>query len=105
MTLELPVHAALPGAGALAPLHGADRHPREAVLLLTGPCHEQDRPLRKIGLDGLRNLGYLLGSTGAGSYGAPQELLVPAVTPPAAAMRPPPGTPAASTTTWWSPTR
>ncbi|NBE94211.1 EAL domain-containing protein [Nonomuraea sp. KC401] len=73
MVLELPIRVVLPGAGALAPLHEAlrraGRHPREAILLLTGACHEQDRPLLRAGLDGLRTIGYLLGFAGVGTTG------------------------------------
>ncbi|WP_127934315.1 EAL domain-containing protein [Nonomuraea polychroma] len=79
MILELPVRVLLSGAGALAPLHEAlrraGRHPREAILVVTGPCHEQDRPLMKVGLDGLRSIGYLLGFADVGSYGASLELV------------------------------
>ncbi|TDC06702.1 EAL domain-containing protein [Nonomuraea longispora] len=73
MVLELPIRVVLPGAGALAPLHEAlrraGRHPREAILLLTGACHEQDRPLLRAGADGLRTIGYLLGFAGVGTTG------------------------------------
>ncbi|GAA4948682.1 EAL domain-containing protein (putative c-di-GMP-specific phosphodiesterase class I) [Nonomuraea thailandensis] len=79
MVLELPIRVVLSGAGALAPLHEAlrraGRHPREAILLLTGPCHEQDRPLLKVGLDGLRTIGYLLGFGDVGSGGAALDLI------------------------------
>lgn len=79
MMLELPVPTVLSGAGALAPLHEAlrraGRHPREAIVLLTGTCQEQDRPLLKAGLDGLRSIGYLLGFAGVGSHGASLELV------------------------------
>ncbi|GAB2949858.1 EAL domain-containing protein [Nonomuraea fastidiosa] len=70
MVLELPIRVVLSGAGALAPLHEAlrraGRHPREAILLLTGTCGEQDRPLLKVGIDGLRTIGYLLGFADVG---------------------------------------
>ncbi|UBU09722.1 EAL domain-containing protein [Nonomuraea gerenzanensis] len=79
MVLELPVRVVLPGAGSLAPLHEAlrraGRHPREAILLLTGPCHEQDRPLLKVGLDGLRTIGYLIGFADVGTAGAALDLI------------------------------
>ncbi|TYB70336.1 EAL domain-containing protein [Nonomuraea sp. PA05] len=79
MVLELPVRVVLSGAGALAPLHEAlrraGRHPREAILLLAGPCHEQDRPLLKVGLDGLRTIGYLLGFADVGTAGAALDLI------------------------------
>ncbi|AQZ61054.1 EAL domain [[Actinomadura] parvosata subsp. kistnae] len=79
MVLELPVRVVLSGAGALAPLHEAlrraGRHPREAILLLTGPCQEQDRPLLKVGLDGLRTIGYLLGFADVGAAGAALDLV------------------------------
>ncbi|MEV0386154.1 EAL domain-containing protein [Nonomuraea sp. NPDC050643] len=79
MALELPVRVVLAGAGALAPLHEAlrraGRHPREAILLLTGSCQEQDRPLLKVGLDGLRTIGYLLGFAGVGGSGAALDLV------------------------------
>jgi EAL domain-containing protein (putative c-di-GMP-specific phosphodiesterase class I) len=79
MVLELPVHVVLSGAGALAPLHEAlrraGRHPREAILLLTGACHEQDRPQLRVGLNGLRTIGFLLGFAGVGSHGASLELV------------------------------
>ncbi|MEQ4717222.1 EAL domain-containing protein [Nonomuraea sp. B19D2] len=78
MVLELPVGVVLAGAGALAPLHEAlrraGRHPREAILLLTGACQKQDRPLLKVGLDGLRTIGYLLGFADVGTVGAPLDL-------------------------------
>ncbi|GAA3239027.1 EAL domain-containing protein [Nonomuraea helvata] len=78
MVLELPVGIVLAGAGALAALHEAlrraGRHPREAILLLTGPCREQDRPLLKVGLDGLRTIGYLLGFADVGTVGAALDL-------------------------------
>ncbi|WP_226899346.1 EAL domain-containing protein [Nonomuraea phyllanthi] len=78
MVLELPVEVVLAGAGALAPLHEAlrraGRHPREAILLLTGSCQERFRPLLKVGLDGLRTIGYLLGFAGVGTGGAPLDL-------------------------------
>ncbi|MGN9840470.1 EAL domain-containing protein [Nonomuraea sp. H19] len=79
MILELPIRVVLSGAGALAPLHEAlrrvGRHPREAILLVTGSCQEQDRPLLKAGLDGLRTIGYLLGFADVGSAGASLELV------------------------------
>ncbi|WP_240778076.1 EAL domain-containing protein [Nonomuraea basaltis] len=79
MVLELPIRVVLSGAGALAPLHEAlrraGRHPREAILLLTGPCQEQERPPLKAGLDGLRTIGYLLGFADVGSEGASLELV------------------------------
>ncbi|GAA2207933.1 hypothetical protein GCM10009850_033910 [Nonomuraea monospora] len=79
MVLELPVRVVLSGAGALAPLHEAlrraGRHPREAILLLAGPCHDQDRPLLKVGLDGLRTIGYLLGFADVGTAGAALDLI------------------------------
>ncbi|MEV4172127.1 MULTISPECIES: EAL domain-containing protein [unclassified Nonomuraea] len=82
MVLELPVRVVLSGAGALAPLHEAlrraGRHPREAILLLTGPCQEQDRPLLKVGLDGLRTIGYLLGFSDVGTSGAALDLVADA---------------------------
>ncbi|MCK2216555.1 EAL domain-containing protein [Actinomadura sp. ATCC 31491] len=82
MMLELPVHVLLAGAGALAPLHEAlrraGRHPREAILLITGTCQEQDRPLLRVGLGGLRTIGYLLGFAGVGSEGASLELVAEA---------------------------
>ncbi|MEU6713317.1 EAL domain-containing protein [Nonomuraea sp. NPDC046802] len=73
MMLELPIRVVLAGAGALAPLHEAlrrsGRHPREAILLLTGPCQEQERPLLKVGLDSLRTIGYLIGFADVGTTG------------------------------------
>ncbi|MER6579493.1 EAL domain-containing protein [Nonomuraea sp. NPDC001023] len=73
MVLPLPLHVVLSGAGALAPLHEAlrraGRHPREAILMLTGTCQEQDRRLLKVGLDGLRTIGYLLGFADVGAGG------------------------------------
>ncbi len=82
MIIELPVRTVLPGAGTLAPLHEAlrraGRHPREAILLLTGTCQEQDRPLLKVGLDGLRTIGYLLGFAGVGSAGPALDLVAEA---------------------------
>jgi EAL domain-containing protein (putative c-di-GMP-specific phosphodiesterase class I) len=79
MVLELPVRVVLSGAGALAPLHEAlrraGRHPREAILLLTGPCHEQDRALLKVGIDGLRTIGYLIGFADVGASGASLDLV------------------------------
>lgn len=73
MILELPTRAVLAGAAALTPLHEAlrraNRHPREAILLLTGPCQEHERPLLKVGLDGLRAIGYLYGFTDVGGTG------------------------------------
>ncbi len=78
MMLELPVHVVLSGAGALTPLHEAlrraGRHPREAILLLTGTCYEQDQPLLKVSLNGLRTIGYLLGLADVGSNGPSPEL-------------------------------
>ncbi|WP_245765509.1 EAL domain-containing protein [Nonomuraea jiangxiensis] len=78
MVLELPIGVVLSGAGALAPLHEAlrraGRHPREAILLLTGPCQEPDRPLLKVGLDSLRTIGYLLGFADVGSRGVSADL-------------------------------
>ncbi|TMR31811.1 EAL domain-containing protein [Nonomuraea zeae] len=82
MVLELPIRVVLSGAGALAPLHEAlrraGRHPREAILLLTGPCQEQDRRLLKVGIDGLRTIGYLLGFADVGSGGASLDLVTEA---------------------------
>ncbi|MER7502537.1 EAL domain-containing protein [Nonomuraea pusilla] len=80
MMMELPVGVILSGAGALAPLHEAlrraGRHPREAILLVTGTCQEPERRLLKVGLDGLRTIGYLLGFAGVGgSGGAPLDLI------------------------------
>ncbi|WP_433429644.1 EAL domain-containing protein [Nonomuraea sp. CA-141351] len=78
MVLELPIKFVLAGAGALAPLHEAlrraGRHPREAILLLTGSCQEEDRPLLRVGLDGLRTIGYLLGFADVGTVGAALDL-------------------------------
>ncbi|MFC5835004.1 EAL domain-containing protein [Nonomuraea insulae] len=82
MMLELPVRVVLAGAGALAPLHEAlrraGRHPREAILLLTGPCQEQDRPLLRVGIDGLRSIGYLLGFAHVGTAGPALDVLAQA---------------------------
>ncbi|NRQ30402.1 EAL domain-containing protein [Nonomuraea sp. NN258] len=79
MMLDLPMHLALSGAGALAPLHEAlrraGRHPREAILLLTGACGDQERPLLKVVLDGLRSIGYLLGFGGVGTGGVAFDLI------------------------------
>ncbi|TDD10888.1 EAL domain-containing protein [Nonomuraea deserti] len=79
MVLELPIRVVLSGAGALAPLHealrSAGRHPREAILLLTGAVHEQDRPLLRAGLDGTRTIGYLLGFADVGTGGAALDLV------------------------------
>ncbi|MEU4574253.1 EAL domain-containing protein [Nonomuraea sp. NPDC023979] len=79
MVLELPMRVVLSGAGALVPLHEAlrraRRHPREAILLLSGPCAVTDRPVLKVALDGLRNLGYLLGFGGAGAESVPLDLI------------------------------
>ncbi|MET8866397.1 EAL domain-containing protein [Nonomuraea sp. NPDC004580] len=79
MVLELPIGVVLSGAGALAPLHEAlrraGRHPREAILLLTGTCREQDRPLLKVGIDGLRSIGYLLGFADMGAAGPSLDLV------------------------------
>ncbi|WP_246267046.1 EAL domain-containing protein [Nonomuraea typhae] len=77
LLLDLPVQVVLNGAGALAPLHEAlrraGRHPREVVLTLRGTCTDNDRELFKVGLDGLRTLGYLLAFSGAG--GVPLDLI------------------------------
>ncbi|GAA3604735.1 hypothetical protein GCM10022419_106800 [Nonomuraea rosea] len=82
MVLELPIRVVLSGAGALAPLHEAlrraGRHPREAILLLSGPCQEQDRRLLKVGIDGLRTIGYLIGFADVGSGGASLDLVTDA---------------------------
>ncbi|WP_308164531.1 EAL domain-containing protein [Nonomuraea sediminis] len=73
LMLELPVEVVLSGAGALAPLHEtvrrAGRHPRDVTLLITGSSGPEERQLLKVGLDGLRTIGYLLafGGVGAGS--------------------------------------
>ncbi|WP_328815100.1 EAL domain-containing protein [Nonomuraea cypriaca] len=79
MVMELPIGVVLSGAGALAPLHEAlrraGRHPREAILLLTGPCQEQHRRLLRVSLDGLRTIGYLLGFGGVGSDGMSLDLV------------------------------
>jgi EAL domain-containing protein (putative c-di-GMP-specific phosphodiesterase class I) len=79
MVLELPIRVVLSGAGALAPLHEAlrraGRHPREAILLLSGPCQEEDRRLLKVGIDGLRTIGYLIGFADVGSGGASLDLV------------------------------
>ncbi|WP_336208912.1 EAL domain-containing protein [Nonomuraea sp. LPB2021202275-12-8] len=82
MVLELPLRVVLAGAGALVPLHEAlrraGRHPREAILLLHGSCGVDDRPVLKVALDGLRNLGYLLGFGGAGAQSVPLDLIADA---------------------------
>jgi EAL domain-containing protein (putative c-di-GMP-specific phosphodiesterase class I) len=79
MVLELPLQVVLSGAGALAPLHEAlrraGRHPREAILLLTGTCQEPERRLLKVSLDGLRTIGYLLGFAGVGSGGVAMDVI------------------------------
>lgn len=79
MVIELPMRVVLSGAGALAPLHEAlrraGRHPREAILLLTGACQEQDRPLLRVGVNGLRTIGYLLGFADVGTMGAGLDLV------------------------------
>jgi EAL domain-containing protein (putative c-di-GMP-specific phosphodiesterase class I) len=82
MLLDLPMRVALAGAGAMAPLHDAlrraGRHPREAILLLHGPCAESDRPVLRVVLDALRNHGYLVGFGGAGGQSAPLDLIADA---------------------------
>ncbi|MFG1703361.1 EAL domain-containing protein [Nonomuraea sp. M3C6] len=82
MVLELPIRVVLSGAGALAPLHEAlrraGRHPREAILLLTGACQEQDRPLLRVGIDSLRTFGYLLGFADVGTRGVALDLVTDA---------------------------
>lgn len=82
MVLELPMRIVLAGAGALAPLHEAmrrsGRHPREAIVLLTGPCGAADRPVLKVTLDGLRNLGYLLGFSDVGTESVPLDIIADA---------------------------
>jgi EAL domain-containing protein (putative c-di-GMP-specific phosphodiesterase class I) len=79
MIMELPVRVVLSGAGALTPLHEAlrraGRHPREAILLLSGSCAGTDGPLLKVAISGLRNLGYLLGFGGAGGECVPFDLI------------------------------
>lgn len=82
MMLDLPMRVALAGAGAMAPLHDAlrraGRHPREAILLLHGPCAESDRPVLRVVLEALRNHGYLVGFGGAGGQSAPLDLIADA---------------------------
>ncbi|MEU8249606.1 EAL domain-containing protein [Nonomuraea sp. NPDC048916] len=82
LVIELPIRVVLAGAGALAPLHEtlrrSGRHPREAMLLLTGPSGQAERPLLRVGLDGLRNLGYLLGFGGVGAESLPLDLVADA---------------------------
>ena len=82
VVLELPMRIVLGGAGALAPLHEAlrrsGRHPREAIVLLTGPCGPADRPVLKVTLDGLRNLGYLLGFADVGAESVPLDIIADA---------------------------
>jgi EAL domain-containing protein (putative c-di-GMP-specific phosphodiesterase class I) len=79
LVLDLPVHVVAQGAGALAPLHEAlrrsGRHPREAMLLLAGPCGPAERPAVQVCLEGLRNLGYLLGFGGLGAESVPLDLV------------------------------
>ncbi|PZG21870.1 EAL domain-containing protein [Nonomuraea aridisoli] len=79
MVLELPIRVVLAGAGALTPLHEAlrraGRHPREAILLITGPCQEHERPLLKVALDGLRAIGYLYGFSDVGSMGPTLDIV------------------------------
>lgn len=82
MVLDVPVPVVLSGAGAMAPLHEAlrraGRHPREMILLLSGPCAPQDRRLLGVALDGLRTHGYLLGFGGAGTGHVPLDLIADA---------------------------
>ncbi|MGW0803749.1 EAL domain-containing protein [Nonomuraea sp. NPDC002799] len=82
MMLELPIHLVLAGTGALAPLHEslrrARRHPREAILLLTGSCQDQDRPLLRVGLNSLRTIGYLIGFSDVGAAGAALDVVADA---------------------------
>ncbi|WP_261808508.1 EAL domain-containing protein [Nonomuraea sp. C10] len=82
MVLDVPVQVVLSGAGAMAPLHEAlrraGRHPRELILLLSGPCAPQERRLLRVALDGLRAHGYLLGFGGAGTEHVPLDLIADA---------------------------
>ncbi|WP_433518422.1 EAL domain-containing protein [Nonomuraea sp. CA-143628] len=82
VVLELPMRIVLGGAGALAPLHEAlrrsGRHPREAIVLLTGPCGPADRPVLNVTLNGLRNLGYLLGFADVGAESVPLDVIADA---------------------------
>ncbi|WP_240197136.1 EAL domain-containing protein [Nonomuraea lactucae] len=79
LVLELPIRVVAQGAGALTPLHEAlrrsGRHPRETMLLLTGPCGPAERPVIQVSLDGLRSHGYLLGFGGVGAESVPLDLM------------------------------
>ncbi|NUW41664.1 EAL domain-containing protein [Nonomuraea rhodomycinica] len=82
LVLDLPIRVVMEGAGALAPLHEAlrrsGRHPRETMLVLSGPCPPEGRPVLRVALEGLRNFGYLLGFGGAGTEGVPLDLIADA---------------------------
>ncbi|MDF2708725.1 EAL domain-containing protein [Nonomuraea muscovyensis] len=79
LVLELPFTVVARGAGALVPLHEAlrrsGRHPRDTMLLLSGPCGAAERPVLQVTLDGLGNLGYLLGFGGAGLESVPLDMV------------------------------
>lgn len=82
LVLDLPFTVVARGAGALVPLHEAlrrsGRHPRETMLLLTGPCGNAERPVTQVTLDGLRTLGYLLGFGDAGLESVPLDMIAEA---------------------------